>query len=192
MFPKKNELKKTLFSLKPHEHICLIFETLEEWRNIIIPFIITGLMKGQKCIYITDANSNERIRKLVDQEWSNASIAEKSGQLIILEAKDTYTKDGYFDPDKMIALLTSETNKAISEGYPALRVTGEMTWILQSNLGVEKIFEYEAKLNLFFAENPCIAICQYNLKEFPIQMIDEIILTHPVLIWENEIYENRF
>jgi len=188
----KNELKKTLFSLKPHDHICLIFETLEEWRNIIIPFIITGLMKGQKCIYITDENSTERIRKLIHKEWSNASVAEKSGQLVVLEAKDTYTKDGRFEPDKMIALLISETNKAISEGYSALRATGEMTWILKSNLGVEKAFEYDAKLNHFFAEYPCIAICQYNLKEFPIQMIDEVILTHPVLIWENEIYENRF
>ncbi len=192
MLSKKNELKKTLFSLKPHEHICLIFETLEEWRNIIIPFIITGLMKGQKCIYITDVNSSNRIRKLVYEEWSNASIAEESGQLVILEAKDSYTKDGLFDPERMIALLTTETGKAISEGYSALRVTGEMTWILKSNLGVEKIFEYEAKLNIFFTEHPCIAIYQYNLKDFPIQMIDEIILTHQVLIWENEIYENRF
>ncbi|HBY05103.1 MAG TPA: hypothetical protein DEH07_11475 [Desulfotomaculum sp.] len=57
---------------------------------------------------------------------------------------------------------TSETSKAISEGYSALRVTGEMTWILKSNLGVEKIFEYEAKLNIFFTEHPCIAIYQYN------------------------------
>jgi len=129
-------------------------------------------MKGQKCIYITDVNSTDRIRKLVYKEWSNASIAEKSGQLIILEAKDTYTKNGHFNPDRMIALLARETSKAISEGYSALRITEEMTWVLKSNLGVEKIFEYEAKLNVFFAENPCIAIFQYNLKEFPAQMIE--------------------
>jgi hypothetical protein len=50
----------------------------------------------------------------------------------------------------MIALLESETEQALADGYAALRVTGEMGWALRGLPGSERLIEYEAKLNRFF------------------------------------------
>jgi hypothetical protein len=48
------------------------------------------------------------------------------------------------------------------EGYPALRVTGEMTWALRGMPGFERLVEYEAKPNESIPGNKCLAICQYD------------------------------
>jgi len=50
----------------------------------------------------------------------------------------------------MISLLITETEKAVAQGYPALRMTGEMTWVLRGLPGSERLLEYEAKLNRDF------------------------------------------
>ena len=39
---KQSDLKKALQRLKPHDHLCLIYETQDEWLNAITPFMAMG------------------------------------------------------------------------------------------------------------------------------------------------------
>ncbi|MCX5799028.1 MAG: MEDS domain-containing protein, partial [Proteobacteria bacterium] len=131
-----------------------------------------GIERGEKCIYVVDAHTAKEVQQYLKQEGIDVTKAEKSGQLTILHESEAYTKEGSFDPDRMIQFLISETRKAISEGYPALRVTGEMTWMLKGLPGSEKIIEYEAKLNRdLFPKYPCLAICQYDRRKFDPEII---------------------
>ncbi len=43
-----------LHKLKVHEYCCFIYESEEEWQNAIIPFLIQGLINGDKCIYVLE------------------------------------------------------------------------------------------------------------------------------------------
>jgi PAS domain S-box-containing protein len=182
-----------LETLKPHDHLCLIYESQEEWRAAVVPFIAMGLKRGEKCIYIVDTNTADEIRKYLGEEGVDVASAEKSGQLVVLHETEAYTREGSFDPDRMIALLIAETEKAITEGYPAVRVTGEMTWVLRGHLGSEKLLEYEAKLNRdFFPKYPCLSICQYDRWKFDPEIIKGVIMTHPLLVRGNHIYHNFY
>ncbi|GEM_PF-1983929 len=182
-------LKDLLASLKPHDHLCLIYESENEWSEAIVPFIQTGLDQGQKCIYVVDTNTAKYIREVFKGADADLAGFEESGQFSILHERDTYTQEGFFDPD----LLISETKKALEEGYTALRVTGEMTWALRKYTGSERLLEYEAKLNRdFFPDYPCIAICQYNRWKFDPEIIKGVVLTHPQLIRGNRIYRNFY
>jgi diguanylate cyclase (GGDEF)-like protein/PAS domain S-box-containing protein len=188
-----HDLRQALESLSPHDHLCLIYETPEEWKNAVIPFIRIGIERGEKCIYVVDAHTAKEVQQYLKQEGIDVTKAEKSGQLTILHESEAYTKEGSFDPDRMIQFLISETRKAISEGYPALRVTGEMTWMLKGLPGSEKIIEYEAKLNRdLFPKYPCLAICQYDRRKFDPEIIKGVVLTHPLLIRGNKVYRNFY
>ena len=110
-------LAVALEKLQSHDHLCLIYETHEEWRDAIIPFIMLGLAKGEKCAYIVDARTADEIRGYLFKEGVNVAAAESSGQLTIIDQADAYTREGAFDPDRMIALLIEETTKALAEGY---------------------------------------------------------------------------
>lgn len=180
-------------SLKPHDHLCLIYESGEEWAQTIAAFILTGLKQGEKCVYIADDNSAQQIKAALRDGGLDGAAAERKGQLTVIQERDAYTKEGFFDPDLMIKFLISETEKALSEGYPALRATGEMSWALRGCIGSERLLEYEAKLNRdYFPKYPCLAMCQYDRRRFDPEIIKGVILTHPLLIRGKQIYRNFY
>ncbi|MDD5509690.1 MAG: PAS domain S-box protein, partial [Dehalococcoidales bacterium] len=187
------QLIKELERLKPHDHLCLIHETHQEWEEAIIPFIRIGLERKEKCIYVADTRTAEELRNYLSKAGIAAAFFEESGQLTILRESDVYTKEDSFDPDRIIRLLITETEKAVSQGYPALRVTGEMTFVLKGVTGSERLLEYETKLNRdLFPKYPCLAICQYDRWKFDSEIIKGIIMTHPKLIHGNRVSPNFY
>ncbi len=91
----------------------------------------------------------------------------------------------------MIALLAETQKEALEQGYDGLKVTGEMTWVLEGVRGSEKVIEYESKLNDFFPNSKSTAICQYNENLFSKEILVEVIHTHPRLIIYGNLYENN-
>lgn len=182
-------LLKDLEALKIGEHIACIYKDKTEQRSIVVPFMHTGLKNNEKCIYIVDENTKNGII----QDFKKIFNVEEylhTNQLELLTKEEVYLKNGYFDPDKMIELLKQNEKKALDNGYNGLRVTGEMTWVLTKLPGVERLIEYEAKLNYFFPESKCIALCQYNEKKFAPEILLDIIHTHPFIIIYDTLYKN--
>jgi PAS domain-containing protein len=92
----------------------------------------------------------------------------------------------------MILLLQEETERALDEGYSALRVTGEMTWALRGLAGSNRLIEYEAKLNDFFLDSKCLAICQYDRRQFAPALLLDVLATHPIAVIGTEIFDNFY
>ncbi len=190
---KQSSLVSEVESLQPHDHLCLIYETHDEWEAAVIPFIKVGLSRNEKCIYVADAHTADELRNYLSKYSIAAAPFEASGQLTILRESDVYTKEDSFDPDRIIRLLIAETEKAVSQGYPALRVTGEMTFVLKGVTGSERLLEYEAKLNRdLFPKYPCLAICQYDRWKFAPEIIKGVVMTHPKLIHGNRVSSNFY
>lgn len=188
-----DKLPDLIKELKPHDHLCLIYESRDEWLETIVPFILSGLERGEKCIYVVDANTADEMRMIFQETGLDLDKIESSGQFSIIHERDAYTREGFFDPDLMIALLIEETEKALAEGYSALRVTGEMSWALRDYSGVDRVLEYEASLNRdFFPRYRCLAICQYDRWKFDPETIKGVVLTHPLLIRGGCIYRNFY
>ncbi len=110
----------------------------------------------------------------------------------MLTRDDAYVRGGSFDPAGMISLLREETEKAAAEGYPCLRVTGEMSWALRGLPGSERLIEYESELNRFFPGSRCLALCQYDRRRFPAELLLRVLETHPVAVVGTRIYENLY
>lgn len=182
----------SIADLGPGDHLCCLYRTEDEHRNLIGPFLKHGLERGEKVIYIVDSHTAEEVIGYMEGEGVKVQPYLDSGQLSMLIANDAYTRGGRFDPDGMIGLLREETDRAVKEGYSALRVTGEMTWALRGLPGSERLIEYEAKLNEFFRENRCLAICQYDRRRFSPEILEGVLATHPIAVIGEEIYENFY
>ena len=89
----------------------------------------------------------------------------------------------------MIALLRAETQRAIEEGYSALRVSSEMSWALKGLPGSERLIEYEARRTLLPGSG-CLALCQYDRRPFDPQALLDVLETHPIAVIGTEIYDN--
>ncbi|MHC4203843.1 MAG: PAS domain S-box protein, partial [Planctomycetota bacterium] len=151
-----------------------------------------GLERGQKIVYIVDARSAEQILSYLREDGLDVEDYIKSGQLNVLSVDESYMLEGVFDPDGMIRLLEKETRRALDEGYSALRVTGEMSWALRGLPGSERLMEYESKLNTFFPDNKCLAICQYDRRKFTPEILLNVLTTHPIAIIGTEVFDNYY
>lgn len=186
------DLVSAIEKVTAHDHLCLIYENQEEQFAAIVPFISVGLKRHEKCVYICDDNSSEVVLSALRTGGIDIDTAIKSGDFTIITKRDAYLKNGYFDPDEMIEFLKQETLATKKAGYSALRVTGEMTWILGGEPGTDRLIEYEAKLNIFFPEYDCSAVCQYNKKRFSSDILINVIRTHPKVIVGNIVCKNFY
>jgi len=183
---------RTIGDLAPGDHLCCLYETEEEHRAVLTPFLRQGLERGEKVLYIVDARTAQAVIGYLRDEGLDAESYLARGQLAMLSADDAYLKEGTFDPDGMIALLRAETEQALGEGYSALRVTGEMSWALRGLPGSERLIEYEAKLNEFLPGSKCLAICQYDRRAFAPALLLDVLSTHPAAVVGAEVYDNLY
>lgn len=185
-------LLTSLERLDVHDHICLIYENKKEQFDSVIPFISIGLKRGDKNIYIADDNTAESVLNAMRKGGIEVNAMIKSGALMVVSKQDTYLKPGYFDPDAMIKFLKETAKTAKTAGYRAIRITGEMTWSLSDTPGVERLIEYEAKLNYLCPGYDCLLTCQYNRNRFSPQTILDIIHTHPLVISGGYVCKNFY
>ncbi len=190
---KNSKIADFIEDLKPNDHLCFIHESREEWKETVVTFIRSGLKRGEKCIYIVDANTDDEIKTILQGVGLAVDEYETKGQLSIISERNAYTREGFFAPDLMIDMLIQKTKQALQEGYSALRIIGEMSWVLRGYRGAEKVLEYEAKLNQeIFHKYPCLSLCIYDRGRFDPKTIKEVVMTHPLLIRGDQIYSNFY
>jgi hypothetical protein len=174
------------------DHLCCIYRDRSEQMPILVPYIIRGLQNNEKCLYIIDESTRQDVFHAFGEAGVDLKAYVASGQCALLTKEETYLKGGSFDPDGMIATLKQAEADAIREGYAGLRVTGEMTWVFARLPGVERLIEYEAKLNLFFPNSRSTAICQYHEDRFEPDVLIEVLHTHPAVVIYGEVCANPY
>ncbi len=187
-----NDLTEEMRKIAVKDHLCLIYKNQAEQFAAAVPFIKVGLERHEKCIYIADENTAADVLKALQDGGVEVEEALKNGALLVISKRETYLRQGYFDPDEMIQFLKTSTDSARKEGFNALRATGEMTWMLGEDAGVERAMEYEAKLNTFLANHDCLALCQYNKTRFSPRLLTDVIHTHPLVVASGVVCKNFY
>jgi PAS domain S-box-containing protein len=185
----KRELP-SIADIKPGDHLCCIYETEEELMAVIIPFLLKGIKEGEKIFYIVDLENDETLHGYLQKEGIDTEGLKSKGQLNIFTSH--YIIDRFSDRDGMISFVKSETEKALNEGYKALRVTGEITGVFQLLPGNGSLIDDETGLNNFLPGTRCMAICQYDRRRFSPEVIMNVMNTHPFVIMKKEIYDNFY
>ena len=181
-----------LEQIGPHDHLCSIYETQEEQFAFAIPFIRTGLDRGEKCIYIADESRHGVVRATMHAEGIDVERALASKALVLTAKEQSYLKQGVFNTEWMSIFWKKATELAMTEGFSALRATGEADWILRDGTGLDHWWEYESKLTDMLCENNCFVLCQYNRRCFPPRFILDVIRTHPVVVYRGAVCRNFY
>jgi len=178
--------------LGPHDHLCSIYESPEDHYAVAIPFIRIGLDRGEKCIYIADDGTVGDVRQAMQSEGIDVERATASKALVLATKEQAYLEHGSFHPDWMFTFWKEATQLAMSEGFSALRATGETEWVLRGGRGLERWMEYESRLTHTLSESNCSALCQYNRRLFPPELILDVIRTHPMVAYGGTVCQNLY
>ena len=190
--PQTTQLIAALEQLGPHDHFCSIYESPEEHYAVAIPFIRIGLDRGEKCIYIADDGMVGDVRQAMQEGGIDVDRAIASNALELATKEQAYLEHGSFRPDWMYTFWKEASELALSEGFSALRATGETEWVLRGGRGLERWMEYESKLTHTLSESRCSALCQYNRRLFPPELILDVIRTHPTVVYRGTVCRNLY
>lgn len=179
-----------LQELHPHDHPCLIYESKEEQVAAFVPYLQSGLVQGEKCVYIVDDSSPGWIHEQLRANDFPIDDYVANGAFTIITKNDAYLLDGYFDTKKMCDFWSEAIKQANEAGFPALRAAAEMTWALGSEPGCGQLVNYESHLNNVFPNAKVSALCQYNRKRFNASIVKEMIHVHPLIVVGGEVISN--
>jgi len=172
-----------LKSLKLGDHLCSLYENREQQFSIVVPFLKYGLEGNQKCIYVVDeGNASQEVKNALREGNIDAQKYLNSGQLSVVSFEDFYIRDGEFEPSAAMRRIKEEEDLALSRGYEGLRFAEEATWVLKKADWLEKLVEYEVKLDSFSRGSTVITLCQYDKLKFAEEVLLDTIRMHPIVV----------
>jgi MEDS: MEthanogen/methylotroph, DcmR Sensory domain len=186
---KKDAMEnKPIEELSGSSHSCLLYTSPEEQLAAIIPFVRAALKRGERCLYIVDVDPATRIETFRDAGIPVDEVI-KAGAIVISTKRDTYLKDGNFDPGWMLQFVRDQVTAAKADGFTALRLTAEVNWI-QTERDAANFLEYESKINEIIPQIGLLGMCQYHRHQVGPNMIPGILDTHPRIVGRHGIHPN--
>jgi hypothetical protein len=172
------------------DHVAYFFRSNEERLAYVIPYMVSGLGKNERCVYIADENTVPHI--LAEFRWAGIEIREAtaSGALSVVTKHDAYLRHGIFEPERMIADLDRDVQLALQNGFAGLRVTGEMSWALDLPFALGRLCEYEQELCKRWPTQ-LAGLCQYNESLFPVELVARMEGCHCVAVRDGKILRHH-
>jgi signal transduction histidine kinase len=186
-----DELVSAVERVGPSDHLCMSYHTQQEELAAAVPFIRCGLDRREQCVYIAAEDSRPAVLDAMHSGGITVGTPADTSALSIVGAAETYQRGGSFEPDRMLGWIRERTAAARQMGFSAFRLVGEMTCVVgPAGLEVERLAEYEAKLNDLLHEQPTSALCVYERRRFAGDVIREVIATHPLVIVGTTVCQN--
>lgn len=163
-----------------YEHIALIYRTVEEMYDAVIPFVKVGLERRERCLFIAGESGAEAVLSELVRRAPELKEAHRAGGLVIKNSGGFYVPD-----DSLAGILDEELEAARDAGYISIRVTGGYFRCLGG--GSDDGFE---RLDAFLRERHAAGMCQYRLDDSSAEVIYKAIAGHPRLLFEGVLCEN--
>src|ERR1700761_3231788 len=172
MFSSRIGLAVPGVELRPGDHICAFYPSLDERDNILVPYIREGLAAGDKCICVIDGPDVAGLEDAFGAPRGEDTDGPR--QLEMRRSEDTYLSEGKFSTDAMLEFWDIAVGGALEHGFEFSRAAGEMTWALRHMPGVEDLIVYEAQLNRFLPKYPQVIMCLYELGRFSGEVLVDV------------------
>ena len=186
------ELERRSARLRQGDHLCLIYHSAAEQTAALVAFVKAGLAAKERCLFVGHGTSGRRLEHALEETGLNVGAERERGALLLLTRREEWLPGGRFDPGAMMDLLRQAEQQALDDGFPGLRATWNMCWLLEGTPGADRLLEYEAHLNRFLSGSRTCALCRYSREVCPVDTIQEALHTHPLAILGDQICSNAF
>lgn len=191
--PLRETGKDTNGALGQGAHASSIYKDREEQFAVLMPFLIAGLKRREKCLCIVEEDTRDLIAEKLRKRGLSVDKCSQWGQFLFLPIEEVYLKNGNFSYENVVEAFKNRHQDALSEGFYGLRVAGEISKRVIDRIGQEKFIEYESRLNYFFPGTKVTALCQYDEAVFDKKfLLNSAVLTHPKLFLHGKLTDNTY
>ena len=171
-------------------HVCLIYETEEERRDLVAKFLKTGLDSREQVLYFTDVMTPAQLFDWLSDLGLDVPGSAETSRFKVSDAESVYCPNGIFDPQAMFGYWERASREAVEQGFRGVRATGETSWAVRGIPGSDRLIEYEALLNKTLEGLPATAFCQYDVNLFDGGTLLDVLRVHPVVISRGQVVRN--
>jgi len=172
--------------LRHHFHACAFVMGAAEERAVIDPFIVEGMRRGEKAVYIVDPQHREEHEARLGASAPSAELLE------VTTWNDAHLKGGSFDQDRMMSSLDELIRGHAATGRPPMRLVGQMGWVFASPPGIEQLVAYEASVNEVLNRGKTPTVCVYDVRRLNGSMMMDLLRAHPLTVMNGVLHENPF
>jgi hypothetical protein len=173
-------------------HICTFFRTSAEKYHVLMPFIREGMEQGDRAFHIVNPSLRSEHTQRIAEAGIDTARAEVEGQLEIIGWGEAYLRGGSFNQSAMLSLLPVLLNDGRTRGFPVTRFIADMAWALKDPGALDRLLEYECRVNLAIPKAGDIVICSYDLDKFGAGMVVDALRTHPIVLIGGIVQRNPF
>jgi hypothetical protein len=168
-------------------HACAVPGSDEQLWELSARFLGIGLTLGEQAVYFDDGTVDAVLERLVDDRVPvERSLAD--GQLTVVGATETRAVLRGTVRDAAV-MLAGRIDRAVAEGYPGFRMTGQFNSGLSRRDGVG-IADFDTMLDTVLAGRPARVLCLYDRHRYPDDMIERMRALHRVEIESPALYDD--
>lgn len=172
--------------LRNHFHACAFVTGATEERSVIDPFLVEGMRRGEKAVYIVDPeHQNEHEARL-------GAGAPSADMLEVMTWNQAHLQGGSFDQERMMSSLEALIRDHAATGRPPMRLVGQMGWVFASPPGIEQLVAYEASVNEVLNRGKTPTVCVYDVRRLSGSMMMDLLRAHPLTVMNGVLHENPF
>ena len=179
--------------IPPGSHICQLYSKVTEIPGVTARLMRVGLTLSEKCMFAAAPAQIKELRDELQKLQMNVEEYIGSGQLVLHEEREMFLANGKrFDPYFLLSSHQTFIAQALREGWQAVRISIDMTWLTKDIATTEQILKYEAASDAVFTfqNAPIIALMHYDHSKLPPSLVVEMIKLHPIAVVGKYIKRN--
>jgi hypothetical protein len=173
-------------------HVCAFFNNDDEAYRVLLPFIKGGFECGDKAVHVVNPGQRPGHLQRLTAAGIDPIEAQQRGQLELRTNAEAYLRDGRFDPDRMLEVFERLAGGSAAEGFPISRIVCQMDWAADDQSHIDKLVEFESRVNDVWDRHDDAVICVYNLAKFGGDTVVDMMRTHPMIIIGGILQANPF
>jgi anti-anti-sigma regulatory factor len=166
-------------AVRPGEHACCRFAAAGDRRRVAVDIVREGLQRGDRVLYVCDRDDVQEFVSELAALDDEVIPAIERGQLHLCASADFYVPDGRFDIERTLASWREAHDRARSDGYAGLTVTGEVGEAFCAAGGTAAVEAYEQRLDELGLPNT-VLLCQYDHARFDAATLKGVARSHDV------------
>lgn len=181
--------------IPPGSHICQLYSKVNEIPKVTAHLMRVGLSLSEKCLFAAAPAQIKEFREELERLQFDVDALISAGQLVLYEEREPLLATGKrFDPYALLSSHQTFIAQALREGWRAVRISIDMTWLSKDIASAEQILKYEAASDAVFTfqNAPIIALMHYDHSKLLPSLVVEMLKLHPIAVVGKYIKRNPY
>lgn len=182
--------------IPPGSHICQLYSKVTEIPKVTAHLMRVGLSLSEKCMFVAAPAQVKEFREELHKLHVDVDKLLESGQLVLHEEREPFlaANGKRFDPYFLLSSHQTFIAQALREGWQAVRISIDMTWLAKDIATPEQVLKYEAASDAVFTfqNAPIIALMHYDHSKLLPSLVVEMLKLHPISVVGKYIKRNPF